>query len=215
MLSNVLSVALLWMAPAAGFTPLSHPPNAAAARSSGTAIPSQQFTPYSPASFSPLFCSSHRSNANANDATSSHSIVTMSKRQKLQNLWRRIQQRCDTLQAANLPEETQVAGLFGRVTKLHDPKTYLVLAFLAGLRWDWCFRSPYFWFAVAFCIKWYRARYVFKIPVWDRQPNWNNVITSKDQEKDLKSFTCKNCGSTIFIAKTREFFFEGSTGTFQ
>jgi hypothetical protein len=48
--------------------------------------------------------------------------------------------------------------------------------------------------------------------VWDRQPNWNNVITSKEQEKDLKAFTCKTCGSTIFIAKTREFFFEGNTG---
>ena len=58
----------------------------------------------------------------------------------------------------------------------------------------------------------YRARYVFKIPVWDRQPNWNNIITSKEQEKDLKAFTCKTCGSTLFIAKTREFFFEGSTG---
>lgn len=38
------------------------------------------------------------------------------------------------------------------------------------------------------------------------------MITSKEQEKDLKAFTCKNCGSTIFIAKTREFFFEGDTG---
>ena len=65
---------------------------------------------------------------------------------------------------------------------------------------------------MAFCVKWYRARYVFKIPVWDRQPNWNNIITSKEQEKDLKAFTCLNCGSTLFIAKTREFFFEGDTG---
>lgn len=40
----------------------------------------------------------------------------------------------------------------------------------------------------------------------------NNVITSKEQEKDLKAFTCKTCGSTIFIAKSREFFFEGHTG---
>jgi hypothetical protein len=31
-----------------------------------------------------------------------------------------------------------------------------------------------------------------------------NIITSKEQEKDLKAYTCKNCGSTIFIAKTRE-----------
>jgi hypothetical protein len=48
--------------------------------------------------------------------------------------------------------------------------------------------------------------------VWDRQPNWNNIITSKEQEKDLKAFTCQKCGSTIFIAKTREFFFQGDTG---
>lgn len=102
--------------------------------------------------------------------------------------------------------------LLGRAKKLHNPITYLVLALLAGLRWDWCFRNPYYWFGVAFCVKWYRARYVFKIPVWDRQPNWNNIITSKEQEKDLKAYTCKNCGSTLFIAKSREFFFEGGTG---
>jgi hypothetical protein len=88
----------------------------------------------------------------------------------------------------------------------------LLLALAAGLKWKWCFRNPYYWFGVAFCVKWYRARYVFKIPVWDRQPNWNNIITSKEQEKDLKAFTCLNCGSTLFIAKTREFFFEGDTG---
>ena len=38
------------------------------------------------------------------------------------------------------------------------------------------------------------------------------MITSKEQEKDLKALTCKSCGSTIFIAKSREFFFEGTTG---
>lgn len=103
-------------------------------------------------------------------------------------------------------------SVWGRVKRLHNPKTYLVLSLLAGMKWDWCFRSPYYWFGVAFCVKWYRARYVFKIPVWDRQPNWNNIITSKEQEKDLKAFTCKNCGSTLFIAKSREFFFEGGTG---
>lgn len=103
-------------------------------------------------------------------------------------------------------------GVFARIKQLHNPITYIVLSLLAGLKWDWCFRSPYYWFGVAFCVKWYRARYVFKIPVWDRQPNWNNIITSKEQEKDLKAFTCKNCGSTLFIAKSREFFFEGGTG---
>ena len=38
------------------------------------------------------------------------------------------------------------------------------------------------------------------------------VITSKEQEKDLRAYTCKNCGSTLFIAKNREWFFEGDTG---
>ena len=123
----------------------------------------------------------------------------------------RLIQRFDTLKSAGV-SDALTAGPLSRIKKLHNPKTYLVLAALAGFRWDWCFRNPYYWFAVGFCIKWYRARYVFKIPVWDRQPNWNNIITSKEQEKDLKAYTCKNCGSTIFIAKTREFFFEGDTG---
>jgi hypothetical protein len=105
-----------------------------------------------------------------------------------------------------------VGSLFGTIKKLHNPIVYFILGILAGFRYDWCFKSPVYWFAIGFTIKWYRARYVFKIPVWDRQPNWNNIITSKEQEKDLKAYTCKNCGSTIFIAKTREFFFEGNTG---
>jgi len=116
--------------------------------------------------------------------------------------------RLDTTKAAGL-EDVKMAGIF---SKIHGPITYLVLGLLLGLKNKWCFKNPYYWFAMAFCVKWYRARYVFKIPVWDRQPNWNNIITSKEQEKDLKAFTCKNCGSTIFIAKSREFFFEGSTG---
>jgi hypothetical protein len=129
------------------------------------------------------------------------------------NIWGQlVWNRLNTLRSAGL-EDAKVAGLFPQKVKdAHNPKTYLVLALLAGLKWKWCFRNPVYWFAVGFCIKWYRARYVFKIPVWDRQPNWNNIITSKEQEKDLRAFTCLNCGSTIFIAKTREFFFEGDTG---
>ena len=38
------------------------------------------------------------------------------------------------------------------------------------------------------------------------------VITNREQEKDLKAYTCKNCGSTLFIAKNREWFFKGDTG---
>jgi hypothetical protein len=98
------------------------------------------------------------------------------------------------------------------IKKLHDPITYFVVGLIAGCRYTWCFQSPFYYFGMAFCVKWYRARYVFKIPVWDRQPNWNNVITDKSQEKTLRALTCKNCGTTLFIAKTREFFFEGTTG---
>merc|ERR1719253_1565458 len=83
---------------------------------------------------------------------------------------------------------------------------------MLGRKYPSMFKNMYYWFVMGFCVKWYRARYVFKIPVWDRQPNWNNIITSKEQEKDLKAYTCKKCGSTLFIAKSREFFFEGSTG---
>lgn len=95
---------------------------------------------------------------------------------------------------------------------LHGPITYIILGVFLATKYTWMWRSRFFWLAFAFCVKWIRARYLFKIPVWDRQPNWNNIITSKDQEKDLKAYTCKTCGSTLFIAKTREFFFEGSTG---
>lgn len=129
------------------------------------------------------------------------------------NILKRIIRRFDVLESAGFdPATVHTSGIIRRVKDMHNPITYMVLALLLGLKWKWCFQNPYYWFAFAFCVKWYRARYVFKIPVWDRQPNWNNIITSKEQEKDLKAFTCKNCGSTIFIAKTREFFFEGNTG---
>lgn len=61
----------------------------------------------------------------------------------------------------------------------------------------------------AFLFKWYRARFINKIPVWDRQPQWNMVVTSPEQEKELHAYSCKQCGSTIFIARHREWFFKG------
>jgi len=61
----------------------------------------------------------------------------------------------------------------------------------------------------AFLFKWYRARFITKIPVWDRQPQWNMVVTSPEQEKELHAYSCKTCGATIFIARHREWFFKG------
>jgi len=126
----------------------------------------------------------------------------------LSTLWKRL----DTLDSSGLKDEALTSGFGQKLKSLHNPKTYLGISILALMRWNSLGRNPVYWFGFAFFVKWYRARYVFKIPVWDRQPNWNNIITSKEQEKDLKAFTCKKCGSTIFIAKTREFFFEGATG---
>lgn len=44
--------------------------------------------------------------------------------------------------------------------------------------------------------------------IWERQPQWNTVITSKEDEEKagLEALTCKNCGATIFIAKGRKWF---------
>ncbi|CAB9501386.1 expressed unknown protein [Seminavis robusta] len=194
-----LALALLLVVPTAtGFTGPSLPTRSKAIDT----------TRANPALLSPLF---HHDDHHHQVSSSSPEHEYKPMLHKLSHRWQSLQRRLQP--ATQLDEPVQLAGLFGStVKKVHDPKTYLALALLAGFRYDWCFRNPFFWFGVAFCVKWYRARYVFKIPVWDRQPNWNNVITSKEQEKDLKAFTCKNCGSTIFIAKTREFFFEGSTG---
>ncbi|GAX24627.1 hypothetical protein FisN_21Lh272 [Fistulifera solaris] len=133
--------------------------------------------------------------------------------------WNEIVNRFDTIKSAgynNSRDTTSPSSIVKTagfsIKSIHNPKLYIALAGLAGLKWMSLFRNPLYYFFLGFCYKWYRARYVFKIPVWDRQPNWNNVITSKEQEKELKAYTCKKCGSTIFIAKSREFFFEGKTG---
>ena len=38
----------------------------------------------------------------------------------------------------------------------------------------------------------------------DKQPAWGHVITSADQEEVLHAWTCRECGTTMFIAKGRE-----------
>lgn len=75
--------------------------------------------------------------------------------QQQQRPWHRLWRRLDTIKSSGLKEEVQTAGLGQRIKNLHNPITYLVLSLLAGLRWEWCFRSPYYWFGVAFLIKWY------------------------------------------------------------
>ena len=47
-----------------------------------------------------------------------------------------------------------------------------------------------------------------QLAIWERQPQWNTVITSKEDEEkaNLEAMTCNACGSTIFIAKGRKWF---------
>lgn len=58
-------------------------------------------------------------------------------------------------------------------------------------------------FVSMMAFKFVRSR-MLKQNFMEKQPAWGHVITSKDQEKNLHAWTCKKCGSTMFIAKGRE-----------
>jgi len=70
-------------------------------------------------------------------------------------------------------------------------------------------KNPLVLLVVVVVGKYLRAKYILKgqSKMNEFQPAWGHVITSKEQEKDLHAYTCKNCGTTIFIAKGREFRF--------
>lgn len=111
---------------------------------------------------------------------------TPSLRRRVKTAGRRVWQRMDTMRAAGLYDDE--SG---------------VVPMQSG------FKSSCGMLFAAFMFKWYRARFINKIPVWDRQPQWNMVVTSPEQEKELHAYSCKQCGSTIFIARHREWFFKG------
>lgn len=52
-----------------------------------------------------------------------------------------------------------------------------------------------------------RAKFFLKQKFSEKQPAWGHVITSKEQEEVLHAWSCKECGTTMFIAKGREFRF--------
>lgn len=111
--------------------------------------------------------------------------LSLSKKKLIENVLKRF----DTLEASGLKKEYPN----------HPPLA-------AGMK------TYAFWITVAFAYKWYRARFINKIDFWDRQPMWNMVVTTKEQDDQLRAYTCKNCGSTLFIARNREWYFEGDTG---
>lgn len=107
-------------------------------------------------------------------------------RQRLQKLGLKAWERMDTMKAAGLCDDD--TGMVPMQSGFKRNVGLLVAAFM---------------------FKWYRARFINKIPVWDRQPQWNMVVTSPEQEKELHAYACKKCGATIFIARHREWFFQG------
>ncbi|KAL3796707.1 hypothetical protein HJC23_010007 [Cyclotella cryptica] len=123
-------------------------------------------------------------NENAQHQSRPLTRSSTSTRQRIQQLGLKAWERMDTMKAAGLSKE-------GMAPLESGFKTNAML--LVG----------------AFLFKWYRARFITKIPVWDRQPQWNMVVTSPEQEKELHAYQCKNCGATIFIARHREWFFKG------
>ncbi|KAL7445616.1 hypothetical protein ACHAXM_009950 [Skeletonema potamos] len=109
-------------------------------------------------------------------------------RQRMQTKLIQLWERTNTLKAAGLYDESNNNNLQPLQSGFKSNVMILVGAFL---------------------FKWYRARFINKIPVWDRQPQWNMVVTSPEQEKELHAYSCKTCGATIFIARHREWFFKG------
>jgi len=117
---------------------------------------------------------------------SSSSSITTTVRQRIRKAGLKVWERMDTMKAAGLYDDDD--GLVPMQMGFKRNVGLLVAAFM---------------------FKWYRARFINKIPVWDRQPQWNMVVTSPEQEKELHAYSCKQCGSTIFIARHREWFFKG------
>ena len=113
---------------------------------------------------------------------------TTKRRQRMQSKLIQLYERTNTLKAAGLYDNTDNKNLQPLQSGFKSNVMILVGAFL---------------------FKWYRARFINKIPVWDRQPQWNMVVTSPEQEKELHAYSCKTCGATIFIARHREWFFKG------
>eukprot|EP00594_Rhizosolenia_setigera_P013176 CAMPEP_0178959800 /NCGR_PEP_ID=MMETSP0789-20121207/12532_1 /TAXON_ID=3005 /ORGANISM="Rhizosolenia setigera, Strain CCMP 1694" /LENGTH=301 /DNA_ID=CAMNT_0020642923 /DNA_START=91 /DNA_END=996 /DNA_ORIENTATION=- len=70
--------------------------------------------------------------------------------------------------------------------------------------WDGGPKRMFTVLAILMTWKWIRAKFLLKQKVTDVQPAWGHVITSAEQEKVLHAYCCKQCGTTMFIAKGRE-----------
>lgn len=105
-------------------------------------------------------------------------------RQRIRKTASLVLERADTLNAAGLHDDGAVPMQSG-------------------------FKSTVLTFTGIMLFKWYRARFVTKIPIWDRQPQWNMVVTKPEHEKELHAYECKTCGNIMMIARHREWFFKG------
>jgi len=64
--------------------------------------------------------------------------------------------------------EEKAPSLFGKIRRLYGPIFFFFATISVALRHNKLFGNPGYLCWLLFTVKWYRARYVFKIPVWDR-----------------------------------------------
>lgn len=118
---------------------------------------------------------------------------------RLRNFGKIVMERSDTFRAAGFYEQQQQhleeLGVDKEIVDFKEPLT-------AGAKTNIAL------FCAALGYKWYRSIFINKMAIWERQPQWNTVITSKEDEEkaQLEALTCNNCGATIFIAKGRKWF---------
>jgi len=112
---------------------------------------------------------------------------------RIRSLGQLIIDRCDTLRSA---------GFYDTVERNDGLNAYHNYPLIAG------FKTNASFFLLAFGYKCYRSIFINKMNIWERQPQWNTVMTSREMEvkAELKAYKCIPCGSTLFIAKGRKWF---------
>lgn len=117
----------------------------------------------------------------------------MIRKKSLRTFGHILMERSDTLRSAGFYDANKISN--EEEQEYHEP-------LMAGAKTNLTL------FALALGYKWYRSIFINKMAIWERQPQWNTVITSKEDEEkaNLEALTCNNCGAIIFIAKGRKWF---------
>lgn len=105
---------------------------------------------------------------------------------------------------SRLADTMTPAGFESDKNNLLDNKSIPLASFIFG---NYSGKRVFFTLAFLLFFRWYRAKFILKQKFTDRMPSWGHIITMKDQEEVLHAWTCKECGTTMFIAMGREFRF--------